>query len=234
MKSTQLYTLFLAFSVSACMSVPPETISLSRTISNDLVALHDSHHNMAEIQFAQIKQDINDFVDDIYAPFIINFVLKDELEKYKKNQPSLYGYIEAGKNGNDKEIKEAVEVMFEFQEAANEMIETKRSELLGPILDQEAQVLDNIEQSYDNVTYGSAAITNYLESVRKIKHTQGQALERVGLKSIVDNVNNSVTRVSTFVSSALAKGKEIDITSDSAFNDIETITKQIKDINQNQ
>jgi hypothetical protein len=200
-------------------------------MGQDLIVLQNSHRSLAETQFGNIKKDISTFIDDVYAPFIINFVLKDELQKYQSKQSSLYGAIEAaGKIGGKKETQEAMDVMFEFQESANNKIESKRSELLAPILAQEAEVLANIKLSYDNVIYGNGAVTNYLESIQKMKKTQGQALEGVGLKNIVDNVNKSMLNVSNFVSNALAPGKDIDIKSDTAFKEINAIFQEITNI----
>ena len=46
-----------------------------------------------------------------------------------------------GKKGGKDETEEALNVMLEFQEAANRQINAKKNELLSPILQQEREVL---------------------------------------------------------------------------------------------
>ena len=59
----------------------------------------------------------------MYAPFIIHHVLEVELNKHKRGESSIYGIIEnAGKKGGKDETEEALNVMLEFQEAANQQI----------------------------------------------------------------------------------------------------------------
>ena len=189
---------------------------------------------MAEMQFDKMKADINTFVDDVYAPFIINFALKDEMKRYKQKKSSIYGSIEAaGKSESDQDIKIVVEEMFDLQKYANKKIEAMRSDLLGPILAQEAEVLENIKRSYDNVTYGNAAVTNYLVSVQKMKQTQGRALERVGLKNVADNFNTYLTKTSTIVSDVVQQGLRIDMNDASAEKDINALSELIKNASNN-
>ena len=95
--------IFLSIGISSCVSIPKETVTLSQTIGKDMVVMHIAHRNMIQIHFRQIKNDINTFIDDTYAPFIIHFVLKHELTNYQNGEESLYGSIEAaGKNGSKK------------------------------------------------------------------------------------------------------------------------------------
>ena len=108
-----------------------------------------------------------------------------------------------------------------------------RSDLLGPILAQEAEVLENIKRSYDNVTYGNAAVTNYLVSVQKMKQTQGRALERVGLKNVADNFNTYLTKTSTIVSDVVQQGLRIDMNDASAEKEINALSELIKNASNN-
>lgn len=82
----------------SCASIPKETVTLSKTIGSDLQILHDSHRNMVQLYYNGIKLNINTFIDDVYAPFIIHHVLEVELNKHKRGESSIYGIIEnAGK-----------------------------------------------------------------------------------------------------------------------------------------
>ena len=226
--------LIVVFIITACVSIPKETVTLSKTLGSDLKVLHNSHRNLVEIYFSKIKNDIHSFVDDVYAPFVIHNVLKSELESYKKGNRSIYGIIEiAGQQEGKEEAENALNEMNDFQKSAYNQINEKRKELITPILIQEAEVLSAINQSYKNVIYANSTITGYLESIRKVKKAQQEALSMVGLAGLDTLVTNNLIKVSNGVDQAVQIGKEIDIQSDKAKDQIEEISNKIKALTNN-
>lgn len=212
-------------------SIPKETVTLSKTIGSDLQILHDSHRNMVQLYYNGIKLNINTFIDDVYAPFIIHHVLEVELNKHKRGESSIYGIIEnAGKKGGKDETEEALNVMLEFQEAANQQINAKKAELLSPILQQEREILSAIDQSYQNTIYANTTLTTYLVSVRKVKESQNEALSFVGLNGLDTTVTNQLVELSGFIDMILEKGEKINIKSDEAQQQIEDIVNKIKEL----
>lgn len=142
-----------------------------------------------------------------------------------------YGIIEnAGKTGGKAETEEALNVMLEFQEAANQQINAKRNELLFPILEQEREILNAIDQSYQNTIYANTTLTAYLVSVQKIKESQNEALSIVGLNGLDTTVTNRLVELSGLVDVALEKGEQIDIKSNEAQQQIEDIVNKIKEL----
>lgn len=126
MNNKILTVIFSSLLLVSCASIPRETVILSKTIGSDLQILHDSHRNMVQLYYNGIKLNVNTFIDDVYASFVINHVLEAELNKHKRGESSIYGIIEnAGKTGGKAETEEALNVMLEFQEAANQQINTK-------------------------------------------------------------------------------------------------------------
>jgi hypothetical protein len=231
MKARNLGVLIALFVFTACASLPKETVTLSQTLGSDLIVLHNAHRNIIELHFNKIEDDINSFVNDVYAPFIIHYALKSELKKYKEGNSSLYGIIEiAGKEEGKKESEDAINVMQEFQEAARKQIEKKRSELLTPIIKQRGEIIVAINQSYDNAIYANSTITVYLQSLQKVKSTQQDALSLIGLKGADTLITNSIVQVSEQVEKAVKMGKDIDIKSDDALIQMEKIENQIKEI----
>lgn len=217
--------------ITSCASIPKETVTLSKALGNDLVVLHQAHRNIAELHFRKIKDNINSFVDDTYAPFIIQFVLNKELEAYQAGQPSIYTILEVmEKNGGKQEIDAAVKEMADFQEAARKQIERKRNELLMPIASQEIEIMGAINQSYENAIYANSTITGYLQSVRKVKEAQQEALSVIGLKGADTLITNGLVQVSEQVNEAVRKGKEIDLKDKNAFQQLEEISTLIKEI----
>jgi len=231
MKTRNLGIILILFILTACASIPKEVVTLSQTLGNDLKVLHNSHMSTVQIYFGKIKYDINSFIDEKYAPFIIHYALKSELANYKQGKTSLYGTIEiAGQKEGQKEANDALTVMMDFQEAARNQIENKREELLSPILKQEAEIKGAVNQSYENAQYANSSITAYLQSIRKVKEAQQQALSMIGLKGSDTLVTNSLVKLSEQVEKAVKTGKEIDIQSDDAYKQLEKVANQIKEI----
>jgi hypothetical protein len=231
MKNKILGIVVFSLLMVSCASIPKETVMLSKTIGADLQILHDSHRNIVQLYYSGIKTNVNTFIDDIYSPFIINHVLESELDKFKRGETSLYGIIEsAGKTKDKDETKEALNVMTEFQKAANEQITTKKNELLSPILNQERKILNVIDQYYQNIIYANATLTAYLISAQNVKESQNEALSIIGLNGIDTIVADKMVELSSFLDIALEKGKKIDIKSDEAQQQIEDIANKIKEL----
>lgn len=229
MKNKILGFTLLILLFGSCASIPKETVTLSKTIGADLQILHNSHRNMIQMYYQGIKSNINTFIDDVYSPFIIHYVLKDELEKYKTGESSLYGIIEiAGKVNGKEESEDALNVMLEFQKAAYNQIKAKRDELLNPIIHQEKEMLQVIDLSYQNTIYANSTLTAYLTSLRKIKESQNEVLSIIGMEGMDTSVTNTLVELSGIIGVALEKGGEIDIKSDEAYQQIEDIINKIK------
>lgn len=231
MKIRILVLLLLSTFMIACVSIPKETVVLSKTLGNDLEILHNSHQNLVKIYFDKIKSDINTFIDDVYAPFVINYVLKKDFKNFKDGKQSLYGSINAAGKSNEKKVTDAaLEKMSKFQKAALKQISFKRNELLKPIIKQENEILSKIDKSYDNVIYANATITGYLESIRKVKEAQKEALSLIGLKGFDTQVSSTLIKMSELINDAIIEGKKIDKKSDNAIEQINAIVNKIKNI----
>jgi hypothetical protein len=216
---------------TACVSIPRETITLSQALGNDLKVLHNSHRNMINIHFDKIKKDINSFIDDSYAPFVIHYVLNKELTNFKAGKPSLYGTIQlAGEQKGKAESETAIKEMSDFLQAAHKQIEKKRNELLEPITKQATKVITAVNQSYENAIYANSTLTGYLQSIRKVKKAQSEALSMIGLSGADTLITKTLVTVSEKVSEAIEKGKEIDIKSDEAYQELEKISDLIKNL----
>jgi hypothetical protein len=220
--------------IASCASVPKETVTLSKTIGADLQVLCNSHCNIVQMYYGKIKTDINTFIDEVYAPYIIHYVLQTELDKYKNGEASLYSIIETtGKVNGKNETEEALSVMLEFQEAANSQITAKRNELLKPVLEQEREVLNAINLSYKNTIYANSTLTAYLTSLCQVKESQNEALSIAGLEGLDESVTNKLVKLAELVDTALKEGEKIDVKTDEAYQQIENIVNKIKELTNN-
>ncbi len=232
MKKT-IQLLLITLLLSSCISIPKETITLSTAVGNDLKVLHTSHRNVVTIYYQKIKDNIDVFIKSVYAPYVINFVLKKELSSYKNGQESIFKALNnAAQNNNITATEKATKDMQDFLNAANRQIKKKTDELMNPIKTQETKLLLKIDQAYQNTIYANSTITAYLSSIRKVKATQQEALSMIGLKGIDSLVTTKLLQLSEGVEVAIQKGQEIDTKSDTALLQIKEITDKIKNLTQ--
>ena len=217
--------------ITSCASVPKETVLLSQTLGKDLKILHNSHRNIVQLYYKKIKDNINVFVDEVYSPYIINYMLKTEMQGYKNGEQSLYKAIaDGGKLATSSATENAMGYMQDFLEIVKLQIEEKKESLLPPLETEERELLNKINQSYENVLLANASITNYLKSIQKLKETQQEVLSMVGLSVADTTVINSLMTVSEKVNEAVKAGKKIDAESDKALEEIEKVTNKIKQL----
>ena len=135
----------------------------------------------------------------------------------RKGELSLYGIIEnAGKSSDKKGTEEALDIMLEFTEAANQQILAKKNELLIPLIKQKNEILSAIDRSYRNTIYANATLTAFLESARKVKESQSEALSIVGFGGLDNTITHKLVELSEFIDSAIKKSNTIDVKSDTA------------------
>ena len=222
------------FLMTSCAAIPKATVTLSQTMGSDIVALQKSHRATVDLLFERIEGDINRFVDEVYAPYVINFVLKEELNAYENGDASLYlTLIDAGKNATKEATSEAVQVMLEFTEAANAEVNGKREELLAPVLEQKHALLRSIDESYTNVLAANATLTAYLASARKLKETRTGIFDQVGLGGVEDWATNQLVGLSDTLDKLIAAGNRIDVKSDEAKVQIDNVITNIKSLTNN-
>lgn len=223
--------ILLASILTSCVSIPKETVTLSQTLGNDIAELKIAHTQMVEIHYSKVKNEINSFVDDVYTPFIIHHVLNAELKRHHTGQASIYGAIEAaGSTEGKEESQKVLKEMSDFLQAAHHQIKMKRKELLDPVIQQENQILKAVNQSYSNALYANTTLTAYLQSVRKVKGAQKEALSKIGLDGADEKLTESLIKLSEGVSEAVNQGKKIDVQSDDAIKKVKEISEQIKKI----
>ena len=218
---------------NSCISVPKETVQLSTVIGTNIKVLENSHTTMVGLFYTEIINNINDFIEEVYAPFIINYVLKKELDNYKKNiSPSIFEtiYTAASDDISKTAASKVLTDMSDFLNAAQRKIENKRNELLIPVKKQRDSIILNIKISYGNTMQANSSVTNYLQSISNLKESQQEVLSVIGLKGKAEELNKSLLKVSELTKTLLAKGKEIDLKSDEAFQKMKTLTNTMKSI----
>ena len=145
--------MFLTF--VSCAQIPKESVELSTTLGRDLAVVQKSHRELATILFSRMRDDINRFVDEVYAPFQIKYVMDRQAELAKSSNPddrkkSLLLAINVAFNTDaSPQLQDAVlKGMESMVTSIRSDIESMRMELLEPLELQELEVLSSIDQSY--------------------------------------------------------------------------------------
>ena len=70
---------FLLF-IAGCAQVPKESVELSTTLGRDIAITRKAHVQLASLHFTKMKQDVNRFIDEVYAPHQIRAALERQKE----------------------------------------------------------------------------------------------------------------------------------------------------------
>lgn len=201
--------------VGACAEVPREAVELSATVGRDLEEVHSAHVALAKLHFEQSKNQVNDFIDDVYRPaFIAKFAVEAQLDR-------------AVRETIETEPEKLLEGLSNFVMIAHERIEAKRRTLLRPVEEQEAAVIEEIDAAHSQLQAAQAIVTGHLASVRKVHDVQNELLANVGLTDLRAKIATKTADVSTKVGELVSRGEEINVTIEDAIEKINDIDARI-------
>ena len=222
--------IFMLAMLTSCVSIPEETLTLSKTLGEDLKELKRSHLGTINIYYTNLESKIDRFIDEVYGPFIIQFVLEREFESFRDNKPSIITDLnQASREAASREdTDKALQAMVDFQRFATQQIAEKRTELIQPIREEQLDILKAINASYDHAIAANATLTGYLASVKDVKEAQTESLALIGIDRA--EVDESMLRASDILDQVITKGKAIDTQAEDARNRINELIEEIKRI----
>ena len=200
---------------AGCAQVPKEAVELSTTVGKDVAQVYRSHKELAQTLFERMKNDVNKFVDGVYAPYQVKKQLKQDYDDFKSGEKdSLFAKLNfAVSNPEDSNAQmEVVEFMEIFLEVVREDIESFRQETLSPVLEQEKVLLSAIDRSYNQIHYANSIVTGHLASIVKVHDAQEDLLNEFGINGLRKDIGEALADMSEKVSEFTDKGKEIDAT----------------------
>lgn len=211
-------------SFDGCAQVPKEAVELSTTVGKDVAQVYQSHKELAIILFERMKNDVNKFVDTVYAPYQVKKQLKDDYDDFKTGKKdSLFAKLNFAVNNpeNHKAQLEALEFMGIFLEVVRDDIESFRQKTLSPVLKQEKALLSAIDRSYNQIHYANSIVTGHLASIVKVHDVQEELLNEFGVEGLRKDIGESLADMSKKVSEFTDEGKEIDAKLDETGKKIE-------------
>jgi hypothetical protein len=223
---------------SGCGEVPKQSIELSATVGRDLKVVHNAHRQLAEILFTRIRKDINRFIDDSYAPFMIKSVMDEQNRVSQSKDPAerksslLLAVNKAFSQEATPELQSQVlRGMGTLVEMLRDNIEAQRKELLDPITVQEKEILDSIDYAYQQLHYANSIVTGHLASVAKVHETQEDLLEAIGLnRELPRDVAEKLAKTSDKIGSITDGARGVGVTVLDVKESIKAMRSAINDL----
>lgn len=215
-KQLLFFILLLAVCISAissCAQVPKQAVELSATVGRDIAQVYQSHKELAILLYERIKNDVNKFVDNVYAPYQIKRQLKDDYNDFKSgDEDSLFAVLNYAINHPDDSQAQlnTLEYMEIFLEVVRGDIESFRQEQLSLVTKQEQNLLSAIDRSYNQIHYANSIVTGHLSSIAKVYDAQNQILAEFGIEGLRKEIGETLAETSRKVSDYTDQAKKID------------------------
>lgn len=219
--------------LSGCAQVPKKSVELSATVGKDVAQVHKAHHELAVIIYERMKNDVNRFVDEVYAPFQIQRLLQADYEDFKKSdKDSLFSALDdAIKQPDNSNVQKiALESMDVFVQVVLSVIESYRKQRLAPILAQEKELLSSIDRSYNQIHYANSIVTGHLASIVKVHDAQEELLNEIGVDGMRSDIAHKLASTSDKLSKFVDKTKKVDGSMAEMQGKIEKLTNKLDSI----
>ena len=194
--------------LASCAQVPEESVTLSEDVGSVLEELRQKNAALIVRMFADRKAQINQFIDETYAPFLVSSAMRKAraLDHLKR-------LVDEG------EGDQALKLMQIMVNRSLAKIQAKRTELLQPVQRHEDQVKAAFDSAFGIAIKGTETTTGLLRSVRRVHSAQDQFLGELGLKGLRNTVNRDLASASDKLASLLASARNLDATLDEATKD---------------
>lgn len=185
-----------ALLLCGCAQVPPETVKLSSAVGDQLAEIKKAHVAEINLYFQTLEQQTSRAVDEVYAPEIIQGILKG------KSGQLLMAKLEDGRNGGQA-AEDALDYTNQFLVSVRGRIEKERAQRLAPIEEARVRVLVNTENAWSQAIQGNAVITGYLASAVKVRETQDQLFAKLGVPVTTEMIGQDLAGASDKIQGAV-------------------------------
>ena len=212
-----------------CASVPKEIVELSYRTGEDMVALYKSYDKLIQNYYGKMRDERVAYLNDVwYQRFLKDWMERGELAAIAKGE----------KIWSDKETKliltppgsdpqETLRSLRSWIDYALYAYELKEESLLKSFDEDEKKLRKSVEAAFLQIIKANAAITAHLNSLRKVKEVQDEALELLNIKDLRDQINNALYEASDIAAEGLERIQQAD-------NDTDNLVKQVNSLKNNQ
>ena len=212
---------------AGCAQVPKQSVELSATVGRDIAQVYKAHRELAVILYGRIKNDVNKFIDQVYAPYQIEKLLQADHDDFKKGDPNaLFSALDVAikQPKNPDAQKTALQAMEVFVQVVRAEIESYREERLAPVLAQEKELLSAIDRSYNQIHYANSIVTGHLASIVKVHDAQEDLLNEFGIEGLRKDIGQKLSTTSNSIAEFVKKAKRVDGTIEEMEEKIKKLT----------
>jgi hypothetical protein len=179
--------------ITGCAQVPQSSVTLSNSISDDVVSMQKAHKSFINYYFDNLELQANELINNKYRPSLIRQIIELDVQKFKtpdKQNQSLFNAIQKAFIDNEKLSQSELNTsqsnallgMKIFYSKIDKKVELERKQLIEPLKKQRRQLLGKVDSNYINIVKKNASITALLNSVTDIHETQQSLFEMVGVE----------------------------------------------------
>lgn len=234
---SRMCALVLALSLLGCAQVPKKAVTLSATVGKDLVELHKAHRELALLMFEGMRRDINRFIDDVYAPHQVKFVMDRQWELARSSDPKdrkmailLALNAALAPDASAKVQENVLKAMKSLVTKVREDIDEMRMELLTDLHAQQVEVLGTIDRNYQKIHYANSIVTGHLASVAEVHDAQEKALRAIGIVGLREKAGLSIANASDRIGQLVETAEKASETLDQAERFAVDLKETVKNI----
>ncbi|WP_157600121.1 hypothetical protein [Saccharospirillum impatiens] len=205
---------FCSFSIglSGCASVPSEVVELSYTVGQDIREIEQSYDALITFKFDAMRQDRLNYLDNEWVPaYLDEFVEEGRLVDIAQGDIVWSESDEMFVNPTPGlEQRQLLDTVLVWSRTAIEEIEGKRAELIGPLDDQERLVRAEAAAAFDQIRSANAHVTAHLNSLKKVRDVQNQALDLLDSRGRVADLNERIIGISEWAEESLEEIRKAD------------------------
>jgi hypothetical protein len=188
-----------------CSTVSEEAVKLSYIMGENLSSIKMTYISLINTHFDLLGKMRIEYLENEWVPkFIEKWVEDGHLLEVANGKlvwsPERKDFIAPASGMGNQGLLQTVNF---WSIAAIEQIEGKRKELIDPLEDQRKELLSLVEESFDRLYRGNAAITAHLNSLRKIQEMQEEMLKALSLTDLQKEINIQLQNVSKYADEGL-------------------------------
>ncbi len=226
----RLFLIFLLIGIVGCASVPKEVVELSYRTGEDLTALHESYDKLIQMYFEKMRAERTAYLNDTWYPrFLENWMEHGQLVSVAKGEviwsDEQEKLITTPPNTDP---KEAFRTLQDWVNYALYAYDVKEEALLKLLNEEELALRQDVQMAFLRIIRANAVITAHLNSIRKVKEVQDEALEALYIKDLRGRINNTLINISDKAAKELNKIRRIDESVDDLDKQIKSLIEEIK------
>jgi len=195
-----------------CSTVPKEVVELSYRMGQDIQAIHNSYKALVHAHFEALRAERIRYLEDEWIPkYLQTWIRNGRLIEVAKGEivwaETKEDFVPPTPSTADIELLSTIE---DWSATAIQDIDDKKSRLIAPIDLQEQQLSSWVDDAFNRLYRGNAAITAHLNSLRKVQEVQDEALAALHCKDLRDKINDTLINASVLAKKELEEVRKTD------------------------